>query len=119
MNNEEKIIELLQGMQADISGIHADIAELKTGQTRLETRIGGLETRMGGLEQKVSDMDEVLAKTALVQENEVIPKLQLVLENQAMIIETCAKKGDVDALREDLGLQKFRIDVITDKLMQG
>ena len=105
MNNEEKILELLQIMQSDISG--------------LKTSYSGLEQRFDSLEQKVNDMDEVLTKTALRQETMVIPKLQVLYENQVTLIQTTAKKEDVDALREDLGLQKYRIDVITDKLRHG
>ena len=34
--NEEKILQLLEGMQADISGMKADIAQLKASQEELK-----------------------------------------------------------------------------------
>ena len=80
----------------------------------MDARQSRLEKRFDTLEQKVSDLDEVQAKAVLHQELEIIPKLQLVYENQLLLIDTKADKADIDALREDLDIQKSRIDAIAE-----
>ena len=170
MSNEEKILELLQGMSGDIS-------ELKQGQARmekrldsleekvdrleekvdsleqkvdsleqkvdsleqkvdrleqrvdsLEQRVGSLEQRVGSLErdvsslksdmrilkQKVSDLDQVQAMAVLHQETDIIPKLQLIHENQILLLSTKADKAEVEALWEELSVQKTRIDALAE-----
>lgn len=43
MNNEEKILEILQQVQADVSGLKADVAELKVVQAAQTERLDRIE----------------------------------------------------------------------------
>ena len=64
MNNEEKIIEMLQAMQADIQ-------VLKAGQAKLETELSASESRM-----------------MVLMESYFEPKFNLLADGQALIRET-------------------------------
>ena len=50
MNNEEKILALLEKMTGQLSGIDQRMDNLEQGQSKLEQRMDGLEQRMDGLE---------------------------------------------------------------------
>ena len=68
------------------------------------------------LKKQVSDIDQRLRKVELTQENTIMDTLKLILENQSLLIETTAKKEDVEALREELGIQKFKLQAVTERL---
>ena len=112
MNNDEKLYSLMEKMSQKIDAVQGDLGSLKK-------QVTGIDSRIDSLEKQVTGIDTRLRSVEVTVENNIADTLKLILENQAMLIETCAKKEDVDALREDLGLQKFRIDVITDRLKQG
>ena len=156
MSNEEKILELLQGMSGDISelkqgqarmekrldsleekvdrleekvdSLEQKVDSLEQKVDRLEQRVDSLEQRVGSLErdvsslksdmrilkQKVSDLDQVQAMAVLHQETDIIPKLQLIHENQILLLSTKADKAEVEALWEELSVQKTRIDALAE-----
>ena len=62
MNNEEKILALLEQVISDVS-------ELKQGQSKLEQSQSKLETRLDKLETTVRSIDEAMIRF----ENEYIP----------------------------------------------
>ena len=140
MSNEEKILSILERMQTDISDLKTGQNELIVRTTRLEGRVENLEGRMEDLEGRMEDLagrqtaleanqetltatvkqiDQRLRRVEVVQENRVLTGIDLLSEGMTALAETTVRKEDFEALREDLGLQKFRIDVITDKLRQG
>ena len=53
--NEEKILQLLEVMQADISGLKTDVAELKTD-------VAGLKTDVAELKASQEEMKETLSE---------------------------------------------------------
>jgi peptidoglycan hydrolase CwlO-like protein len=50
MNNEEKILSMLERITDDVS-------ELKTGQRRIEARLDNLESKVDNLETKVDNLE--------------------------------------------------------------
>ena len=103
MNNEEKILAILEKMQGDISGLKEDVNSLKAGQARLE--------------QKVRDMDEVLMRTALLQENEVIPKLNILMESHTALLDQHLPER-VKKLEEDMAEQKTIVGILTEEFKE-
>ena len=53
--NEERILQLLEVMQADISGLKTDVAELKTD-------VAGLKTDVAELKASQEEMKETLSE---------------------------------------------------------
>ena len=76
MNNEDKILVLLSAIQ----------------QEQKEQR--------AFFTQKISDIEEVLDKTAIIQENEVLPKIDLCLESQVGILDKMEELAPLSRLRE-------------------
>ena len=82
MTNEEKILEILAGLQSDMSGVKTDIAGIKTN-------VVGLQTGMAEIRMDI--------------ENRIDPQLQALAEGQKTILETLAPKNRVEALEDEVG----------------
>ena len=70
--NEEKILQLLEVMQADISGLKTDVADLKTDVAGLKTDVADLKTDVAGLKTDVAqlktDVEELKASQEEMKE---------------------------------------------------
>ena len=60
--NEEKILQLLEVMQADISGLKTDVADLKTDVAGLKTDVAQLKTDVEELKASQEEMKETLSE---------------------------------------------------------
>ncbi len=54
--NEERILQLLEVMQADISGLKTDVAGLKTDVAGLKTDVAGLKTDVAGMKADIAEL---------------------------------------------------------------
>ena len=97
LTNEEKILEMLASIQADMNGMKADIGELKADVSNLKTEA---------------------IKTNLRIENEIIPKLKVLAEGHAMLSETLAPKSKVDELQSDVELLKIVVKNLNSEVQQ-
>ena len=64
--NEEKILQLLEVMQADISGLKTDVADLKTDVADLKTDVAQLKTDVVELKASQEEMKETLSEHTVV-----------------------------------------------------
>lgn len=64
--NEEKILQLLEVMQADISGLKTDVAGLKTDVADLKTDVAQLKTDVVELKASQEEMKETLSEHTVV-----------------------------------------------------
>ena len=89
MNNEEKILAMLESMQSEIGGI--------------KDEIDGIKDEIGGVKSE-------LLKTNVCIEHEIMPKINLLYDGMTSLQENAAKKKDVseeiDELRADLTMMK-------------
>lgn len=85
MNNEEKILQMLEGLQADMAEVKAEQEEMK----------------------------DVLQKVAVTQEGVVLPQLQLLAEGHQNLLDTLAPKSRVEALEEDVDTLKTVMRLLT------
>ena len=95
MNNEEKILEMLIQMQADMVDMKADMA---------------------GMKERINQIDARSQRTAVLLETEIDRKLNLLYEGHESIMEyldKLATKSRVEILENDVALLK---DVV--KLMR-
>ena len=65
MNNEDKILAILEQMQGDIS-------DLKQGQVTTNARFDGIDKRLDGIDKRLdgmqSDIDQIREDTAITRE---------------------------------------------------
>lgn len=144
MNNEEKILTMLEKHSKMLEHLVGDVAELKTiqarqGETlitmngrldtmdgrldtmdgRLDTMDGRLDTiegRLDTMDGRLDELDDRSLRSAVMLENEIGPKVQLLYEGQALLkekMDMLAPKDRVEALEDDMSMLK---DVV--KLMR-
>ena len=62
MNNEEKIIRMIEGLDAKMTGMNSDIGEIKTDVAVLKTDVAVLKTDVAELKSAMEDMTETMAR---------------------------------------------------------
>jgi len=144
MNNEEKILQMLEhltedvsGLKQDVSGLKEDVAGLKQDVSVLKEDVAGLKQDVSvlkedvsGLKQDVSvlrkdvdtlkedvsDMRGTLTRVAVTQETLVLPRLNLLAEGHTHLVETLAPKKEVDELKSDMSFMKIMIESLSDRV---
>ena len=95
MNNEEKILEILEK--------HDKVLD------RIMNRLDRLESTQG-------EMQETLTRVAVTQEGVVLPKLQLLFEGQENLRQTLAPKERVEVLEDEVVTLKTMVKMIGKRL---
>lgn len=90
MNNEEKILQLLEGLKADM-------AEVK---------------------EKLEEVDRRSERTQVLLETDYANKLQLLFEGHTTILETLAPKSRVEALEDDVSFMKTVIKALSQEIAE-
>lgn len=93
MSNEEKILELLQGMKTEMAGMSA--------------RLDKLEAKADTMKQELKV--EISHEIRALIEADVIPKFNLLTDGHDLIIQKMVDQEDLDELREDV---ENRLDVL-------
>ncbi len=95
MNNEEKILQMLEKQGAMIADMRSDIRQING--------------RLDRLEATQAEMQETLTRVAVTQEGVVLPRIQLALEGHSELkreIGTLATKQQVEELASDVDVIK-------------
>lgn len=95
MNNEERILELMEQHQKMLETINSDVSDLKSD---------------------VSDLKARITKIEVTQENIIIPNIQALAEGQKTILETLAPKNRVEALEDDVAFLKTVIKAMNQEI---
>lgn len=92
MQNEEKILGLLEQLVEDVSGLKQESAETKK--------------ELAALKEQMSRMDERLRRVELTQENMVLPQLRLLAEGNDTLLSRSAPVERVEAVETDVDMLK-------------
>lgn len=92
MQNEEKILGLLEQLVEDVSGLKQESAETKK--------------ELAALKGQMSRMDERLRRVELTQENMVLPQLRLLAEGNDTLLARSAPVERVEAVETDVDMLK-------------
>jgi len=90
-----RINERLGGMQTDMADMRTDMADMRTDMADMRTDITDMQT-------DITDIRTDLTKFALTQENDVLPRIQLLYEGQSELAAGLKKLKDVPAQIEDI-----------------
>lgn len=74
---EEKILSVLEKMQADISGLKTDVSGLKAGQDAMQADISGIKVRL---------------------DTEIERKINLLAEGQELMLEKLERLDDMEVM---------------------
>lgn len=112
MNNEERILALLEEMRTDIT-------ELKAGQAKLEAGQEAMSGRLDRLEEHLDEVDSRSQRTAVILENDVARNIRLLFEGHEAIMEkldTLASKDRVEVLESDVSLLKDAVKLMRQEI---
>ncbi len=114
MSNEEKILEMLTRMEADISGLKTDVSELKAVQVQQGEALAEPKTVQDQHGETLADLKKTQAeqgntlkeidirskRTAVLLETDISKKINLLLEGHVTHTQTLAKDERVDKIEE-------------------
>ena len=102
MNNEEKILEMLKKLTEEV-GRHSEVL----------AKQGELLAKQGEL---LEELDDRSLRSAVMLENEVLPKLQLLYEGHVHLQETLAPKERVEVLEDEVITLKSAVKMMMKRL---
>ena len=107
MNNEEKILEMLEKMDQRMD--------------RMDHRIEKMDQRMGQMQEQLDRVDERSQRTAVLLETEVTQKLSLLYEGHETIMERLDKlatKDRVGKLEDEIIVLKTAFKVMNQRISE-
>lgn len=95
MNNEEKILSMLENLTATVE------------------KQGEILEKHG---EMLSSLQQTVTRIALTQENVVLPQLTLLAEGHDNLLNTLARKDRIEALEDDVALLKSVIKSMAQRI---
>ena len=130
MNNEEQILAMLEKLTEEV-GKHSELLAKQGDQlarqgeqlAKLSDKVGRQGDQLAKLSDKVDRQGELLEelddrslRSAVILENEVLPKLQLLYEGHVHLQETLAPKERVEDLEDEVITVKSTLKMMTKRL---
>jgi len=113
MNNEEKILAMLEALTVKVDGIDSRLAKVEDIQaaqgeqlTALADRVENMDERLTAVADRLTIVDEQLGRVAVTQEEDILPYIKLLDEGHQEIMHKLANKGRVEVLEKDVRLLK-------------
>ena len=97
MNNEEKILAILES--------HSKMFEQ-------------MNARMGQMQADMGQMQTTLTRVAVTQENVVIPQIKLLAEGHDLLLQKLARKERVEALEDYVALLKTVVKPMSERIAE-
>ena len=104
MNNEDKILKMLE--------------QVIDEQKAMRTELSGIQSEQKAMRTEMSDMRTELTRVAMMQENVVLPRLDLLAEGHVTISEQIKSLSVIDELKNDVSVLKLAVRTLTDELAQ-
>lgn len=102
MNNEERILDLLGNLAAQVG----------TMSTRLDT----LTADMTDVKSDMTELKTRATKIEVTQENVILPRIQILMEGQNTLREQIARLSVVDRLQDDVTTLKSAVRYLSEKV---
>lgn len=118
MNNEEKILEMLEKL-SKTQGKHSEMLESLT--EKVDTLNGTVEQHgeiLARHSETLSELQKTVTRVAVTQENIVIPQIKLLAEGHDVLLNTLARKDRVEALEDDVALLKTVVKAMSQRLSE-
>lgn len=116
MNNEEKILELLEKLNGTVGTLTGTVETL-TGTVEqhgvmladISKRLDGVDGRLDSMDSRLDSVETLAKRTAVLLENEYAEKLQALFDGHSLLdkkLDALAPRDRVERLEEDLGFMR-------------
>ena len=116
MNNEDKILAILEKLQEDFSGMKEDVSSLKQDVSGLKQDVSGLKQDVSGLKQDasglkedVSSLKQDVSSIKIRLDVDIQTQLNLLSEGHSRLVERLDILDEVKELAEDT---RDKLDVV-------
>lgn len=123
MNNEEKILELMQQISKSQNDIMSKFYMMELFQTSTNKTLENLNMQQNDMKESLAELntrtrniEDRVTKVEVVQENKVTPQLGLLFEGQKTIQDQIARLSVVDALQADVSTLKSAVKYLSSEL---
>jgi len=100
MNNEEKILALLEKQSVQLDKLTADMADVKVTLAEHGARLDSIEKTLTEHGKMLAEHDARLDSVQSLIEHTIIPRLNTLNDRQLLMQETLARKEDIEELRD-------------------
>lgn len=102
MNNEEKILAILEQMQGQMDRMDGRMDRMDGRMERVEGRMDKMEAKQEETQATIADMQTTLTRVAVTQENIVLPQLKLLAEGHENVLNNLIPKSRVENLEAEV-----------------
>lgn len=116
MNNEEKILTILETLTSDMTIMKSDMADMKADMANMKSDMVNMKSDMADMQSDMADVKTRLTKIELTQENNIIPHIQLLSEGQVTIQNQIKNLSVIDSLKDDVSTLKSAVRYLSEKV---
>ena len=118
MNNEQRILDILEQMQARMDGMEAKMDGMEAKMDGMEAKMDGMQTDITGMKADIKAIDQRTTRLEINQENVIIPHIQLLAEGQTTIQGQVKRLSVIGSMQEDISILKSAVKYLSDKVSQ-
>lgn len=116
MNNEEKIMQMLERMEKRQDKTDAMLERMEKRQDKTDAILEQLVNGQKELNERVTKIDERVTKIEITQENVIIPQLQLLAEGHTTIQNQIKRLSVIDSMQEDITILKGAVKFLSQEV---
>ena len=109
MNNEERILDLLGNLTAQVGTLTADMAVMKSDMTVMKSDMTVMKSDIAELKTRAT-------KIEVTQENVILPRLQVLMEGHDTLHDQIRRLSVVDRLQDDVTTLKTAVRYLSEKV---
>lgn len=118
MNTEDKILQMLEQVVDEQKAMRTEMSDMRSQIGNLQAGQQSMRTEMSDMRAEMSDMRTELTRVAVTQENVVLPRLNLLMEDHNDIKDQIKSLSVIDELQNDVSVLKLAVRTLTDELAQ-
>ncbi|MCD8181304.1 MAG: hypothetical protein LUF26_07500 [Firmicutes bacterium] len=103
----------ISDMKSDISGMKSEISDMKSDISGMKSEISDMKEKFNELEVRQDAVESQLRRNNVLIENEILPKLDIMIEAQQVYEENFPSvrklKTDVELLKVDVSILKTAV----------
>lgn len=118
MNNEEKILEMLEKLNGKADGLTGTVEKHSEMFQQIFSRMDQMQEDQKQIRADMSQIQTTLTRVAVTQENVVIPQIKLLAEGHELLLQKLARKERVEALEDDVALLKTVVKTMSERITE-